>query len=219
MTDRRWAAKEAVIKAHRHRRLEMQEISIVHIPHQDSKNRKTTALIDPVCNRIEMHERVAKLRGLREFTSQTQGLRKAAFPTRGESKEIRQGHEKQSSHFNRRRKIKDFERQCAEVNISHDGEYAMAVCVAFDSPNLHPEGRPVFDNGSGSPLHEPQWGDRGFFNYDDWSQGEEGSDVALEASSEDPIPSADTETYEKAIRKLLEETDNQHDWGIPPLPR
>ena len=196
----------------------MQEISIVHLPYQESKDRKTTALIDPVCNRIEMHERVAKLRGLRGFTPQSQDLLEVASTTRSEREETTQGHEKTKTHFNRRRKIKDFERQCAEVNISHDGDYSMAVCVAFDSPNLQPEGRRVVDNGRGSPMHEPQWGDRGWFDNDDWSQGEEISDVASEDSSEDPIPSADTETYEKALRELLKETDSQYDWNIPPLP-
>ena len=63
----------------------------------------------------------------------------------------------------RHRRVKAEERQIAEVSISHDGDYAMAVCMAFDEPPKHEkEQLMVFDDGSGSPIHDPEWADEGW---------------------------------------------------------
>lgn len=63
--------------------------------------------------------------------------------------------------------MKEEERQTAELNISHDGDYAVAVCLALDEASKEKEGdgEPIVDDGSGEPIHEPIWGDRGFLDY------------------------------------------------------
>ena len=72
----------------------------------------------------------------------------------------------------RRRRVKAEERQIAEVSISHDGEYAVAVCMAFDEPPKDLEEElMVFDDGSGSPIHEPEWADEGWHTKDDSDPG------------------------------------------------
>ncbi len=219
MIDPRWAAKEAVIKAHRHRQIYMQDVSIVHLPRQISKDNKLVALIDPVCNTVELDERVAELRGLRGFRPQSQQFHKGALLNEGEHDESAQVPQKQSSHFNRRRKIKESDRQIAEINISHDGDYAVAVCMAFDSSNIHPEGRRIVDDGSGPPMHEPQWGDEGWFEQDGTiPNAEDWKNMSLDDLLDEPKPSMDTEAYGKAFKKALEDAESHEDWKIPPLP-
>ena len=65
----------------------------------------------------------------------------------------------------RKRLVQEKDRQVAELSISHDGPYATAVCMALDQES-EDFGTPVFilDDGSGSPLHEPIWGDRGWLS-------------------------------------------------------
>jgi len=63
----------------------------------------------------------------------------------------------------RRLLIKEEDKQLADLSISHDGEYAIAVCMALDeASDEHPD--PVIDHGIGKPIHEPEWGDLGFSN-------------------------------------------------------
>ena len=214
----RWAAKEAVIKAHRHRQLYMQDVSIVRLPRQLSRDNKAVALVDPSCSTVEMNERVAELRGLRGFGPQSQGLSKGTLSAKSEDDETSPGHGKQSAHFNRRRKIKESDRQIAELNISHDGDYAVAVCLTFDSPNLHSEGRRIIDDGEGPPIHEPQWGDDGWFSQDDIPKDEDWKNVLLDDLIENPKPSMDTEAYSKAFKEALEDAEKLEHWKIPPLP-
>ena len=67
--------------------------------------------------------------------------------------------------FKRRAKIADEDRQYAELSITHDGEYATAVCLACVEDVENRKQKPPFiDYGSGDPLHEPEWGDEGFFD-------------------------------------------------------
>ncbi len=210
MHDFRWAAKEAAVKAHRHRRLYIQDISIVLSPNSD----KAIALIDPVCNVIQMDERVAALRGLRGFGSQSQRLHKGPFASEDEDDSVQvQG--TKSKHFNRRRKIKENERQTAEINISHDGEYAVAVCMAYDAPGLHPEGTRIVDDGAGPAIHEPQWGDEGWFDLDYVAKGEGCKTKSMDDLQEGAEPSTGREDYGNALKDALETAD---DWKIPPLP-
>ncbi len=205
----RWAAKEAAIKAHRHRRLYMQDISIVKSPNSD----KAIALIDPVCNVIQMDERVASLRGLRGFGPQSQGLRKGSLIGKDEDVSVQvQG--TIGKHFNRRRKIKETERQTAEISISHDGEYAVAVCMAYDAPGLHPEGRRIVDDGTGPAIHEPQWGDHGWFDVDFMAKNVERRNGSMDDLLKGTEISTETEDYGNALKKALESAD---DWKIPPL--
>ena len=174
----RWAAKEAAIKAHRHRRLYMQSISIVRptvlpgplFSTSTGGARKLIALIDPPSDRIEMTPRIARERGLRGFVPQNDGLHKKALMTREELRkdvpDLEDSEMHRGVHFYRGSRVKDSDRQVAEINISHDGEYAIAMCMAFDPPtSLVPE-KTVVDQGEGLPLHEPQWGDEGWLTPD-----------------------------------------------------
>lgn len=63
----------------------------------------------------------------------------------------------------RKRLVKMDDRQVAELSISHDGPYVIAVCMACDEEVKELEG-PIYlaDDGSGDPMHEPIWGDRGW---------------------------------------------------------
>ena len=63
--------------------------------------------------------------------------------------------------------MKEDERQSAEVSISHDGDHAIAVCMALDeAPEEMEEGTEILDDdGSGEPIHEPVWADVGFLDY------------------------------------------------------
>ncbi|KAL6717078.1 hypothetical protein ACLMJK_004992 [Lecanora helva] len=158
----RWAAKEAVIKAHRHRRLFMQEISIVRPPGQVDEDGGPIALVDPVCNTIEMNEHVAALRGLGRFTSKSLGYGKSLVSGKHDDSESVQGQKGKDAIFERRHRIQESDRQCVEVSISHDGAYATAICIGFDSPETNSPALRITDDGSGPPIHEPQWGDEGF---------------------------------------------------------
>ena len=66
----------------------------------------------------------------------------------------------------RRDRVKAEERQVAEMNITHDGDYVVAVCMAFDEAceRKDEEIQPIVDNGVGDPIHEPVWGDEGFLD-------------------------------------------------------
>lgn len=170
----RWAAKEAAIKAHRHRQLYMQNISIVKpiiLPSSffgtaTDKAQKLVALIDPPSDRIEMIRSVASLRGLRGFGRQNFGLHKGALMSKDElHKEVQDegnGQVHRGVHYYRRSLVKDSDRQVAEINISHDGDYAVATCMAFDPPVSTAPEKTIVDKGKGPPLHEPQWGDEGW---------------------------------------------------------
>ena len=53
------------------------------------------------------------------------------------------------------------DRRFADASISHDGDYAFAICHALDEP-FNQGSEPLTDNGHGDPIHEPEYGDRGF---------------------------------------------------------
>ena len=172
----RWAAKEAAIKAHRHRQLYMQNISIVRpiIPPGSlfgmgtDEAQKLIALIDPPSDRVEMIRSVASIRGLRGFGRQNNGLHKGALMSKDElHKELQDeedGQVHRGVHYYRRSRVKDSDRQVAELNISHDGDYAVATCMAFDPPVSRAPEKTIVDKGEGLPLHEPQWGDEGWLD-------------------------------------------------------
>ena len=66
--------------------------------------------------------------------------------------------------YRRRLLILDEERQEADLSISHDGDYAIAVCLALDEEmdSVGHEYKPVVDDGNGEPIHEPEYRDTGF---------------------------------------------------------
>lgn len=149
--------KEAAIKAHRHRRLYMSEISVLRAgAESNGLLKKPQVLIDPPCRVVMMDARVASLRGLRETKIERRG--RSGLHTTQNSVD-----EPEDSIYKRRARIRMEDRQTVEGNISHDGDYAVAVCMAFEEKsNGGGNAEPIFDHGSGDPFHEPAWGDDGF---------------------------------------------------------
>ncbi|KAL9129080.1 MAG: hypothetical protein Q9217_002387 [Psora testacea] len=187
----RWAAKEAVIKAHSYRRVYMNEISIITprlfpaiFPLKEALKMKTVALIDPPCNKILMDERVAKIRALRGFGPRSSGMWKGNVVT--ESGDRPQIEEQGQLYYKRRSKVNESERQIADVSISHDGAYAVAVCMALNEPGNQANGECIIDDGEGLRKHEPNWGDEGWFTME-------------RVTHEDEDPTSDPEYYKKAI--------------------
>ncbi|KAL9613615.1 MAG: hypothetical protein Q9167_001843 [Letrouitia subvulpina] len=149
----RWAAKEAAIKAHRHRRLFYSDISIVV-----RDGNRPWALIRPATRNVLMDKEVAKARGLGEFL-----ILPNQEPVTDREIQPGEGRQNDSKYIERRLYAKEEDYQVAELSISHDADYAVAVCMALDQPreDVGPA-EPIIDNGLGEPIHEPSWGDRGF---------------------------------------------------------
>ena len=170
----RWAAKEAIIKAHRHRKLHMHEISVIPPLYESSQyfnSTKPVALIDPVCDTIIMSEDVATLRQLKRFGHRYQksvvsGTVDGIKTTRRLDEYVTEdvGGARQTT---RRSRVKPTDRQVAELSISHDGPYAVAVCMALDTEISRTPDR-IVDDGTGEPKHEPEWGDEGWLDADDY---------------------------------------------------
>ena len=57
--------------------------------------------------------------------------------------------------------VAEKERQTVDISISHDTDYAVAVCMAVDDLEEQ-DLEALTDTGSGEAIHEPEWGDRGF---------------------------------------------------------
>lgn len=174
--------KEAVIKAHRYRKLYMNEISVVKAE-RDPNGSKPQVLIDPPSRTIMMDARVASLRGLRETRYERMErnclLKKKDLVRIAVDQHLLHVRNHPEVIYKRRALVKEVDRQSAEGNISHDSDYAVAVCMAFD-PKLQSDDEsicmaynqesksddeniePLFDDGSGEPLHEPAWGDVGY---------------------------------------------------------
>ena len=127
---------------------------------------KLVALIDPPSDRIEMAPRIARERGLRGFVPLNEGLHKKALMTREELRknvpDIEDSDVRRGVHYYRGSHVNDCDRRIAEINISHDGDYAIAMCMAFDPPKSVVPEKTVVDKGEGLLLHEPQWGDEGW---------------------------------------------------------
>ena len=130
------------------------------------------ALVDPPRRDVVMEESVARLRGLRKFSAET-SLNKHKHPplsgqrhgTIVDGKFIEDNSSHAKTFFRRRTKIKEEDRQAAEISISHDGEYAIAVCMALNEEASEARGEPaIIDDGTGPPLHEPEWADEGFLD-------------------------------------------------------
>ncbi|KAF6234562.1 hypothetical protein HO173_007188 [Letharia columbiana] len=231
----RWAAKEAAIKAHRHRQLYMQNISIVRpiLPPGSFSGASTStvtdgaqkliALIDPPSDNIEMIRRVATLRGLRGFGLQNHGLHKGSLMSKVELhkdvQDSKDGKVHRGVHYYRRSRVKESDRQVAEINISHDGDYAVAMCMAFDPPGTTIREKTIVDQGEGLPLHEPQWGDEGWVDL--VKPGLEGGSFGLkkEPASDMPLGNLldelesppDPDAFKKTFKEVFENTN------VPPL--
>lgn len=135
-----------------------------------SEGEKASILIDPPRHDIVMEEGIARLRGLRGLygntaeTPQTP-LSQYCYGTLAGGKFFESKHRTAYKFFKRRARVADEDRQLADLSISHDGEYAIAVCIALDEEVDNAQGKPVIvDDGSGGPLHEPEWADEGWFS-------------------------------------------------------
>lgn len=216
---RRWAAKEAVIKAHSHRRLYMQDISIL-VPRQNphmwpvalAKRQKPLALIEPPCKTILMNEKVAEIRALRGFGPRSQGLLKSAVSAKSESDKLAQklprDREKQEGYYERRSKVEESDRQIAEISLSHDGNNAIAVCMALDEPSKPREPERVVDDGKWLPIHEPQWGDEGWFAKEKY-----------DPMDDDDFGYEEGKGVSKDVKKAVDDFFTSEGQGIPFLPR
>lgn len=226
----RWATKEAAIKAHRHRRLYMKDISIVKPsppPGLSEKaiggDQKVIALIDPPSDRISMSARVATQRGLRGFVSETYGLYKGALMTKDEPRKEREsekGPERDKcNYYHRGSRVRDSDRQVAEINLSHDGDYAIAVCMAFDPSESTYKQKTILDRGEGPPLHEPQWGDEGWFDLPEPELEEGSSKIKKKPAWDKPLANLldelksppDPNAFKKTFKDVF---DNSN---VPPL--
>lgn len=176
-----------MIKAHRHRKLSFQEISIVDprnplFQAENGGQFNLKAVIDPPTRSIQMDQRVAILRGLRGFRGDEEGadvnMNGQAKPV-GPSKTMENSQDRvvpsdeglqipmqPSPYLIRRSLVKDEDRKIAELSITHEDTVAVAVCMAWQDPSekqmIGELERPIIDDGTGEPVHEPTWGDRGF---------------------------------------------------------
>ncbi|KAI4169866.1 MAG: hypothetical protein LQ343_005415 [Gyalolechia ehrenbergii] len=174
----RWAAKEAAIKAHRNRRLSLNDISILHpkpsvIEHSESSanKQKLHALIAPeITAKVVMNSQVAKSRGLLERQSCFPHVYGDVFGGQFVRMPEPSNHNVLTAETGRKfwvrgPRTKDEERQIAEISISHDHGYAVAVCMALDEKtNLGGSVDYIVDDGSGESVHEPEWGDEGWLD-------------------------------------------------------
>lgn len=171
-----------MIKAHRHRKLGFQDISIIDIDPRGAGFEaeagirfNLNAAIDPPTRSVQMDQRVAILRGLRGFRGDEEET--SAIIGQAELADLpvkrKQGHLVQSEglripmhgpYLTRRSLVKDEDRQIAELSITHENTVAVAVCMAWKDPSEEMIGElePIIDDGSGESMHEPAWGDRGF---------------------------------------------------------
>ena len=148
----------------------MSEISILAENQPSSK--RIYALVDPPAKMVAMDESVAKIRGLRGYGPNHSKNRRADFQSGPcvygtiHDNSFQETKPSDGKRFLiRRLRIKAAERQVAEVSISHDGDYAVAVCMAVDEPVLpvNPsEQSMIIDDGSNDSIHELEWGDEGW---------------------------------------------------------
>ena len=137
---------------------------------------------------------------------------------RKEPQELRKSEMDEGVHYYRRSRVKESDRQIAEINISHDGDYAIAVCMAFDPPDSSVQEKTIVDSGEGLPLHEPQWGDEGWLDLA--KPGIEGGSFGVKSSMgldmksllDEVKPTSNPDAFRTEFRKVFQ-NDN-----VPPLP-
>lgn len=176
-----------MIKAHQHRKLGFQEISIVDpsvaLGKTETRNRfNLKVVIDPPTRSIQMDQRVAMLRGLRRFRGDEE---QADIIMNGPAEPVDSSKTMKNSqdcvvpnderlqipkhgppYLTRRSLVKDEDRKIAELSITHEDTVAVAVCMAWQDPSeeqmIGDLEQPIIDDGTEEPIHEPTWGDRGF---------------------------------------------------------
>ncbi len=135
-----------------------------------SEGEKASILIDPPRQDILMEENIARLRGLRGLNKDMAQTPRIIVSQYYYGKLLGGKFVESKDHtakkfFTRRARIADEDRQLADLSISHDGGYAIAVCMALDEEvDNAQEKLVIIDDGSGDPLHEPEWADEGWFS-------------------------------------------------------
>lgn len=177
----RWAMKEAAIKAHHHRKVFLREISVLPFNlNGKASPGKPQVLIDPPRRVILMGSEVASIRGLKDAKAdwmkenkwQTSNGWTATLANGPISNSLNRSDEKI---YERQALVEEDDRQVVEGNISHDGDYVIAMCMTVDEKfeNSKDDFQPNFDNGFGNPVHEPRWGDKGFLGSQELDNVEE----------------------------------------------
>ena len=128
---------------------------------------KPQILVDPPPRYVYISRDLARARGLRGHNNGSAAVAKSE--SEDEESALGQFMLEKGNHgekfFRRRAKIAPEDRQYADLSISHDGEYATAVCMALDEGAAVSESQAeIIDDGTGPPLHEPEWGDNGFLS-------------------------------------------------------
>ena len=117
-------------------------------------------LIDPPTALVQMDDRVAQHRGLRRFAA-PQSHSAGATAGSAEAAAVDATDQRGGRTHRRRGRVPMQDRREAEASLSHDGDYAVAVCQVFnEAPAGESDG--IVDDGTGPPLHEPEYGDWGF---------------------------------------------------------
>lgn len=173
----RFAAKEAAIKAHQTRRLFLRQVSVLPPPLNFDAfhpiagwaTTKPLAIIEPPVGVVLMNEATAFKRGLFGFHTEAMGIinkkEVSPIPTSKYSALHASHPELQGGLWERKRRALLGECRFADVSISHEGDYAVAICQALDE-HLDLEKDFVVDWGDGPPIHEPEHGDRDFDGFD-----------------------------------------------------
>lgn len=166
----RWAAKEAAIKAHTNRRLLRKQVSILipsqHVAFDLGVTVKPDCLIEPPRSVVIMDRLTAIKRGLKDIASETTMACEPILRCSTPDERLRAiatlaGIPFQEPIFVRQLLTTQEERRVADLSISHDGNYAVAVCMALNE-DWEETPPPVIDSGEGKSIHEPQLGDLGF---------------------------------------------------------
>lgn len=116
-----------------------------------------------------MDEAVAEKRGIRGFSENSRPgkslLSKPLFGQVQNGEFIETNDSEATKFFKRRVKVSSQDRQLADLSVSHDGEYAVAVCLALNEmvDDAHQK-QVIVDDGTGDPIHEPEWADDGWFD-------------------------------------------------------
>lgn len=118
MNGYRWAAKEAVIKAHTFRRLLMSQIAIT----SDKATRgssKPFAVIDPPRQKIQVPVDIARMNGF-------------AIQVSPEARDLFGHNDQDVISVLVGPRIREEDRRIAQISISHDGPNVVVVCMALD---------------------------------------------------------------------------------------
>ena len=107
---------------------------------------------------LNSQELLGRYKSYHNELQEDQATRREQFKGAGPSSMLRH------PRYHQRNKLVSMkDRSTADLSISHDGDYAIAVVQAFQEDHGQ-SSTPLIDDGEGEPIHEPQCGDKGFDN-------------------------------------------------------